>query len=58
MTGKINDLLKKWFEHKYINKTEYLHMRSSDLLLPKAYGLPNLWVPPLLPVIADLVLLL
>jgi len=39
---KLNDLLKHWYNKEYINKFELLKMRSSDSLLPKAYGLPKI----------------
>jgi len=39
---KLNDLIKYWYNKEYINKSEMLKLRSSDSLLPKAYGLPKI----------------
>jgi len=39
---KLNAMIKKWFTKEYITKREMLQLRSSDSLLPKAYGLPKL----------------
>jgi len=39
---KLNGMIKKWFAKEYITKKEMLQLRSSDSLLPKAYGLPKL----------------
>jgi len=39
---KLNEMIKKWFTKEYITKRELLQLRSSDSLLPKAYGLPKL----------------
>jgi len=39
---KLNDMVKKWYANDYITKGEMLRLRSSDSLLPKAYGLPKL----------------
>jgi len=37
----LNATLKKWLHHGFITKNEFLYLRSSDSLLPKAYGLPK-----------------
>jgi len=39
---KLNGIIKKWFAKEYITKKEMFQLRSSDSLLPKAYGLPKL----------------
>jgi len=39
---KLNYIVKKWYKEEYISKTELLRLRSSDSLLPKAYGLPKI----------------
>jgi len=39
---KLNDLIKNWYKKEYITKSEMLQLRSSDSLLPKAYGLPKI----------------
>jgi len=39
---KLNLIIKKWFKKEYISKGEMLNLRSSDSLLPKAYGLPKI----------------
>jgi len=38
----LNDTLKKWLHHGFITKKEFFCLRSSDSLLPKAYGLPKI----------------
>jgi len=38
---KLNGIIKKWYAEEYISKLEMLKLRSSDSLLPKAYGLPK-----------------
>jgi len=38
----LNDILKKWLHRKFISKKEFLYLRSSNSLLPKAYGLPKI----------------
>jgi len=40
---KLNDLIKYWHKEEYIDKSEMLKLRSSDSLLPKAYGLPKIY---------------
>jgi len=39
---KVNGMIKKWLDNEYITKKEMFQLRSSDSLLPKAYGLPKL----------------
>jgi len=39
---KLNDLIKYWYKKEYITKSIMLQLRSSDSLLPKAYGLPKI----------------
>jgi len=39
---KLNLIIKKWLKNEYISKVEMLNLRSSDSLLPKAYGLPKI----------------
>jgi len=39
---KLNARIKFWHKEKYISKSEMLQLRSSDSLLPKAYGLPKI----------------
>jgi len=43
----LNDTLKRWYEHEYINKFDYLRLKSSDSILPRAYGLPKIHKEPL-----------
>jgi len=38
----LNDTLKKWLHRELISKKEFFRLRSSDSLLPKAYGLPKI----------------
>jgi len=38
----LNNFLKIWLQKGYINKQQFLKLRSSDSLLPKAYGLPKI----------------
>jgi len=38
---KLNNIIKK-FREEYISKHEMLQLRSSNSLLPKAYGLPKI----------------
>jgi len=40
--NKLNSLLKEWLQHNYITKQQYYKFRSSDSILPKAYGLPKI----------------
>jgi len=35
-------MIKKWYGENYITKKEMLQLRSSGLILPKAYGLPKI----------------
>lgn len=39
---KLNNLLKEWLKKNYINKKDYFSLRSSDVSLPKTYGLPKI----------------
>jgi len=39
---KLNEIIKKWYSENYITKKEMLKLRSSDSVLPKAYGLPKI----------------
>jgi len=38
----LNNLLKIWLQKGYISKQQFFKLRSSDSLLPKAYGLPKI----------------
>lgn len=38
----LNDLLKRWYSNSYIDQRRMFFLRSSDKLLPKAYGLPKI----------------
>jgi len=38
----LNNFLKRWLDKEYIKKSDYFRLRSSDSLLPKAYGLPKI----------------
>jgi len=38
----LNNFLKIWLQKGYINKQQFFKLRSSDSLLPKAYGLPKI----------------
>jgi len=38
----LNNFLKIWLNKDYINKQQFFKLRSSDSLLPKAYGLPKI----------------
>jgi len=39
--NNLNNVLKKWLQNDYISKQQYFKLRSSDSILPKAYGLPK-----------------
>jgi len=39
---KLNEMIKKWHGEDYITRKEMLRLRSSDSILPKAYGLPKI----------------
>ena len=39
--SEINNLLKRFLNKEYISKQQYVTLRSSDKLLPKAYGVPK-----------------
>jgi len=39
---KLNNILKRWFTLGYISKQELYSLKSSDCLLPKAYGLSKI----------------
>jgi len=39
---ELNNTLKRWLKKDYISKKDYYFLRSSDSLLPKAYGLPKI----------------
>lgn len=38
-----NALLKRWQQNKYISTDSFRKLRSSDGLLPRAYGLPKIY---------------
>jgi len=38
----LNNFLKIWLQKGYINKQQFYKLRSSDSLLPKAYGFPKI----------------
>lgn len=38
----LNNMLKKWKDKEFITGRDYYIMRSSDSILPKAYGLPKI----------------
>jgi hypothetical protein len=40
--SSLTDTLKRWFKKEYITKQQLYHLRTSDALLPKAYGLPKM----------------
>jgi len=42
MEKKLNEMIKKWYKENYIIKKEILQLRSSDLILPKAYSLSKI----------------
>jgi len=42
MERDLNNFLKVWLQKGYINKQQFFKLRSSDSLLPKAYGLPKI----------------
>jgi len=37
--NNLNNILKEWFQKGYISKQQFFKLRSSDSILPKAYGL-------------------
>jgi len=39
--NNLNNTLKKWFQKEFISKQQLTKLRSSDAILPKAYGLPK-----------------
>jgi len=39
--NNLNNILKEWSQKGYISKQQYFKLRSSDSILPKAYGLPK-----------------
>jgi len=39
--NNLNNMLKEWFQKGYISKQQLFKLRSSDSILPKAYGLPK-----------------
>jgi len=40
--NNLNNILKHWLQKNYITKQQFYKLRSSDSLLPKAYGLPKI----------------
>jgi len=38
----LNNVLKKWLQNDYISKQQFYKLRSSDSILPRAYGLPKI----------------
>jgi len=37
----LNNILKRWSQKDYISKQQFFKLRSSDSILPRAYGLPK-----------------
>lgn len=40
--NKLTDILRKWHTRSYIDKKDVYKLRSSDGMLPKAYGVPKI----------------
>jgi len=43
LDSKLTDILKKWLVNGYITKQKYHLVKISDALLPKPYGLPEIY---------------
>jgi len=40
--NNLNNMVKKWLQKEFISKQQFAKLRSSDSILPRAYGLPKI----------------
>jgi len=40
--NNLNNMVKKWLQKEFISKQQFAKLRSSDSVLPRAYGLPKI----------------
>jgi len=40
--NNLNNMVKKWLQKEFISKPQFAKLRSSDSILPRAYGLPKI----------------